>query len=503
MHQILHNKAYFKTRSIATTLKRSIQTALISSLASIHCIGISHANELNLPELGSSASSIITPRQEAALGQQWLRAFRRQAPIEEDPLVFDYTESLITRLAYYSQLSRKSFDLILVDNKSFNAFAVPGNVIGINTGLFKYADSEDQLASVVAHELGHLSQRHYARTLEQQKEDQWKNIAAILGSLLVLAAAGGEEGVAAVTAAQASIMGRRLQYSRMHEQEADRIGISTMYAAGMNPSAAASMFEKLLVHSRYRQDIAQFDFLMTHPLTDTRVTDAFNQSRKYPQMGDVDSFQFHLMKNRLYALNNRPRTAIKTLNQEITTAKFPNASKYGLAIALLKDKQYKQANIYIEELYTQSPHEVAYAVLLIESLYRQGQLTSAVSIAEQQLALHPQNYPLAMALAPVSSDLRKPELATIPLYQIAAMRGSKTTPDIWYAISELEGIAGNRIEIHLARAEYYATVGAYNEGIKHLKFAEPLLEEAKRFQDLAKTKLRIEQFSKLKSQEIF
>ena len=83
------------------------------------------------------------------------------------------------------------------------------------------------------------------------------------------------------------------------------------------------------------------------------------------------------------------------------------------------------------------------------------------------------------------------------------MRGSKTTPDVWYTIAELEGIAGNRIEIHLARAEYYSTVGAYNEAIKHLKFAEPLLEEAKRFQDLAKAKLRMEQLSNLKAQEIF
>lgn len=458
---------------------------------------------IKLPDLGSSSSSIVSIQEEMALGQQWLRAFRRQAPLEEDPQIYNYTHDLITRLAYFSELSYKGFDLLLVDNNSFNAFAVPGNVIGINTGLFKYAKSEDELASVIAHELGHLSQRHYARTLEQQKEDQWKNIAAILGGLLVMATAGGEEGIAAITAAQAQAIGNQLKYSRLHEQEADRVGIETMAKAGLNPSAAAYMFQKLLVNSRYREDIAQFDFLFTHPLTESRVTDAFNQSRHYTLQDDVDSFHFHLMKNRLFALNHSSRIAIAHFEQTRSAAKFPNADNYGLALAYLKSKNVTTAHAIATKLYADSPHESAYAILMIDLLLAEKKYAEALSMAQQHLSLHPDSYPITMALAKAALKMRQPQLATPALYRISQSWRAKTTPDVWYALSELEGLAGNTIQIHLARAEYYASFGAYKEAIKHLNLAIPLIEKTRQMQDLAKTKLRIEQFQRAIDNSLF
>ena len=463
----------------------------------------SFADSLNLPDLGSTSGSIVSIHEENALGQQWLRAFRRQAPIEEDPQVYNYTYNLISRLAYFSELKRKSFDLLLVDNTSFNAFAVPGNVIGINTGLFKYADSEDELASVIAHELGHLSQRHYARTIEQQKEDQWKNIAAILGGLLVMATAGGEEGLAAITAAQAHTIGSKLKYSRLHEQEADRVGIETMANAGLNPSAAAYMFQKLLINSRYSENITQFDFLLTHPLTESRVTDAFNQSRHFKLQDDVDSFYFHLMKNRLFVFNNSSRIGIGEFTRHSQQTTFPNAARYGLALAYLKGKKTALARPLAQDLYRDSPHEMAYAILMIELLMAENKLHEALSMTQQHLSLHPGSYPITMVLAEIAIRLQQPQLATPALYKVIKRLRLKTTPDIWYSLSELEGLAGNTVKIHLSRAEYYASFGAYTEAIKHLKLAIPLLQKKQKNQELAKVKLKIEQFTRAMSNELF
>lgn len=476
--------------------------ALISLCISTNSHFIS-ADALNLPDLGSSSGSIVSAQEENILGQQWLRAFRRQAPIEEDPLVYNYTRNLISRLAYHSELKKKSFDLLLINNESFNAFAVPGNVIGINTGLFHYADSEDELASVIAHEIGHLSQRHYARTLEQQKEDQWKNIAAILGGLLVMATAGGAEGVAAITAAQAHAIGSKLKYSRLHEQEADRVGIETMANAGLNPSAAAYMFQKLLVNSRYRDDIAQFDFLFTHPLTESRVTDAFIQSRHYKLQDDIDSFHFHLMKNRLYVLNHAYRTSIEHFKKSHIKATYPNAERYGLALAYVNSKTPEHARPIAEALYSQSPHEIAYAILMIELLIAEKKYHAALSMAQLHLSLHPASYPITMALAEAALKLQQPQLATPALYKVVKHLKGKTTPDVWYLLSELEGLAGNTIRIHICRSEYYAGFGAYTESIKHLKLAIPLLEKKNKHHELAKVKLRIEQFIKTMNNELF
>jgi len=481
---------------------RLICCLCLSLSASLYANQALAQDKIQLPQLGSSSASLVSSQQERALGQHWLRVFRAQAPILDDSLSYYYTYNLIRRLAYYSEISDKRFDLLLVNNPSFNAFAVPGNVIGINTGLFHYADSEDELASVIAHELGHLSQHHYARTLENQKDDSWKNIAAILGSILVMATAGGEEGIAALTAAQAAAIGRSLQYSRVHEQEADRVGIRTMANAGMNPAAAAFMFQKLLVHSRYRKDIQQFDFLLTHPLTESRVTDAFNQARQFSSQDDVDSFHFHLIKNRLYALQHRPRESIKTFQQQKETQKFPSASDYGLALAYLRDQQFTKAKPIIDKLYQNSPHEVIYIHLLIEYLDKTGQHEKAISTAQKHLSLHPNNLPLTKLLGKISLK-SQPAIGAKALQTMINSNEYNITPDIWYLISELYGKAGNTIKVHLSRAEYFASIAAYIQAIKHLKLAEPLLKAENNTQELVRLQLRVEQLSKLEEQSPF
>ena len=137
-------------------------------------------------------------------------------------------------------------------------------------------------------------------------------MAALLGSLLVLATGSPEAGMAALTATQAAAISDQLKYSRIHEQEADRIGMQTLADSGMNPAAAANMFQHMLLTMRYRQDIKEFDFLLTHPLTDSRVADAFNHARSYPAQEDQDSFAFHLVKARIKVLDSKnPKAAIK------------------------------------------------------------------------------------------------------------------------------------------------------------------------------------------------
>src|SRR5690554_2900638 len=179
------------------------------------------ADAVKLPELGNSTSSIVSLQQEYQLGQYWLRAFRQQASLLDDPLLYTYVHGLIQSLAYYSPLEEKYFDLLLVDNTSFNAFAVPGHIIGVHSGLFLYANTEDQLASVLTHEIAHLSQRHYARSVEQRRQQNMLSLAGLLGSLLLIAAGGGDAGIAALTATQAAAISSQLRYSRIHEQEAD------------------------------------------------------------------------------------------------------------------------------------------------------------------------------------------------------------------------------------------------------------------------------------------
>ena len=192
-------------------------------------------DELKLPNLGESSSSLFSPEQEYQLGRAWLRMFRSQAPTLDDPLLQDYLEDLIYRLVTHSELQDRRIDVVIVDNPVINAFAVPGGVIGVHTGLLLYAQNEDELATVLAHEIAHLSQRHFSRRVEQQQKQQPLTMAGLLASAVLIATTGGA-GLAAMTATQAAALDAQLRYSRSAEQEADRIGMQTMVKAGMDPT---------------------------------------------------------------------------------------------------------------------------------------------------------------------------------------------------------------------------------------------------------------------------
>ena len=464
-------------------------------------ISFTHANNIQLPSLGDNSSSVVSLHQEYKTGQQWLRAFQRQVPISEDPLVYSYLHDLIQRLAFYSPLQEKYFSLLVVDSKAFNAFAVPGNVIGINTGLFSFAETEDQLSSVIAHELAHLSQRHYARTLERRKSQSLTTLAALLGSLLILAAGDADAGIAALTATQAAAISNQLKYSRLHEQEADRIGMETLHQAGMNPEAVANMFQHMLVTTRYRTDIKEYDFLLTHPLSESRVSDAFNQSQNYPKKTDEDSFEFHIIKARLSFLNaETPKKSIDYFKGNADKAKFKKANQYGLALSLLADQKITEAATIINALYKEAPHRPAYVLAKIDLLAAENKLRQAISLAQQHLSLSPNSYALTMKTAKLLIKTQQEKSAAELLISLIESKQYDGI-DAWFLLAETQGLAGNTVGVHLARAEYFERIAAFTQAQKHLKLAIPLLKDDP--QARTRAELRIQEIEKLKRDNMF
>ena len=482
-----------------TFLCRTLPCIILS--ASLLPSNTSLSNPIKLPDLGDATSAYSSPEKEYALGQGFLRAFRRQAPLQDDPLIHAYLNDLIHRLAYYSLLDNKQFSLLVVDSAAFNAFAVPGNVIGVNTGLISYADTEDQLSSVLTHELAHLSQRHYARSMQQQQSSQALTLAGLLGSLLILAAGNPEAGMAALTATQAAAISDRLKYTRLHEQEADRIGMQNLAESGMNPAAAANMFQHMLISMRYRKDVKEFDFLLTHPLTESRVADAFNQARAYPAKEDQDSFAFHLIKARIRVLNSKhPKKTIKFFQTNADVAKFKQANQYGLALAYMEDEQLDKAAPIIHSLYRDSPQRKSYALIKAQLFNAQEKYAEAISLLEQHLSLSPHNYPFSMALAKIYLLDYKPEKASKILIDLSR-HGHKDNPDVWYLLAETQGLAGNIAGVHLARAEFFIQIGAFTQAQRHLKLALPMVED--NLQQSARTQIRIQQVMRmLQSQQL-
>ena len=200
---------------------------MLLSLLLISSGAPSSAQELKLPNLGESSTSMFSAEFEHQLGRNWLRFFRSQVPTVDDPLLHEYLEHLIYLLVSHSKLEDRRVEVVVVDSPQINAFAVPGGVIGINNGLLLYAQTEDELVTVLSHEIAHLSQRHFSRGVEFRQQNQPLTLAAMLASFVLMATAGADVGMAAMSATQAAAESSALRYSRTNEQEADRVGMQT------------------------------------------------------------------------------------------------------------------------------------------------------------------------------------------------------------------------------------------------------------------------------------
>lgn len=452
---------------------------------------------IHLPSLGDSTGSLVSPIEEHQLGQSFLRIIYQQASINEDAIIRSYLQNLSSELINHSPLTPKTSYLVVMNYPEINAFAAPGNIIGINLGLILQAETEDEVASVIAHEIGHLTQRHYARSLARKKSQQLLSIGSLLGGLLIAASGQADAGIATLQTGMGLAAAQQLKYSRQDEQEADRIGISTLYYAGFNPKAAADMFQVMQKSMRYREDIQQISFLLTHPLTESRISDATLQANGYPTRNYRDSFDFHLIQARVKVLlsKNLLQTAESFRNQ---STKYPTATDYGLAITLLTNNKPSQAQPIIETLYQKNPHKVPFITAKADLFMLQNKAPDAVALLKKHLSLQPKNTALLTSLAKAYQLNQQPSQAANSL--LTAIKNQPQPPAyLWRQLSELQGLAGNISEVHRSRAEYFIAIGQFSDAERHLKLALPMTENNR--QVSAKIRTRLSELQQIKKEK--
>ncbi len=418
------------------------------------------------------------------MGRAWLLSFRRQAPVVADAILEDYVETLVYHLAATSQLKDRRLDIVVVNAKSINAFAVPGGVVGVHNGLIMKAESEAQLASVLTHELGHLSQRHFARGIDAQKKSSTMSMIGLLGGLVAVAAGAGEAGMAAMMGGQAAAQQESLRYSRLHEQEADRVGIQNLAAAGFDPGGAAAMFEVMIADSR-SYGARPPEFLMTHPITSSRVADGRNRARQYPARMYTDNPEFHLMRMRVeLSFQGEHDDAVGYFRRmRDAGGRHAEAAQYGLVLALAREKQYDEARKLLKPLRDFSPANATYKLAEAEIYTGDGQFDDAIDLLQRELKLAPKNHPLTMNLATAYYQSGRYEAAEKLLF--AHTRNKPNDPNLWFALSEVQRIAGKALGYHQSRAEYLLFNGQLGEAYKQLSYAFPLADD-----ELTKLRIR-------------
>jgi len=482
-------------------LNKAVRNSLPVLIAfMLFAAGSATSNELKLPNLGESSTSLFSADFEYDLGRTWLRMFRSQVPTIDDPLLQDYLENLIYRLVNHSQLKDRRIEVVIVDNPTINAFAVPGGVIGIHNGLLLYAQTEDELATVLAHEIGHLSQRHFSRRVEYQKGQQPLQYAAMLAGLVLLATTGSAEGMAVLTAAQAAAQDSALRYSRGNEQEADRVGMQTMVDAGMDPHAAPAMFERMLQASRYSGGNRVPEFLRSHPLSENRIADTRNRAMIYPRQMKEVNLDYQLMRARVAEqLADTPEEAVQKFKGELEgTPRSREATRYGLVLALTSAGRADEASLELDSIWGGDPDRLEYILADAEIDLARNKPGVAADKLAAKLLLSPKNHALTMVYARALMENRQPHIAEEVL--VAQSKVNPKDPGLWYLLAEVQGLSGNIVGLHRARAEYFILNGILDQAEKQLKYALELsdkdhLTTAKihhRLQDIAAMRKKME-----------
>ena len=424
-----------------------------------------------LPSLGDRISGTVSIEQEYAMGQQFLSSIRRGAPTISDPLLNAYLENVTYKLASRSALQDHRLSFVIIDSEALNAFAAPGGIIGVNTGLFLNAQSEAEFASVMAHEIAHVSQRHFARGIDEARAARLPGMAALLASVIIMATSDASHGTAAIAAAQGRSLENQLRFSRSNETEADRVGQDVMYSAGFDPDGMSTLFERLLAINRFGRQPPEF--LLSHPLTESRVSGSRGRAGRYPPQQYSANLEYQIVRARVvghYAANKADLVLEYERLLEYSTSDFTrDVNRYALAIAYYENKQFSQASATLAPLLEKEPNRISYAVTLAEILTEQNEPGQAVNFLQRHLAINPGNNALTMAYVEALIESRAYTAASEVMERHSLSRPNDF--QLWYKLAETQGQAGNISAVHQARAEYFRLLGDYQRARQQLRSA--------------------------------
>lgn len=427
--------------------------------------------QVQLPSLGDRISGLISLDDEYALGREFLRSVRRSSVTITDPLLNDYLVNVTHNLALHSELKDYRLAFIIIDSPSLNAFAAPGGIIGVNGGLFLNAHTEGEFLSVMSHELAHVSQRHFARSVEDAQRRRIPELATLLASIVVMGTSGAGQGQAAIMAAQGRAIENQLRFSRNNEAEADRVGIRTLYDAGYDPEEMPALFERLMNLNRF--GARPPEFLLSHPVTEARIADTRGRAARYPVRESNPSLEYQLMRSRVQIhYESIAQTSITYFQTELNrgiTGTEKSAAQYGLALAYMKDKQYNKAHEALEPLLAADPNRIAYVVTKAEIFTAANEAGRAQEFLVRPMQISPDNHPLTMTYADALIAARKYDEAARVLEKHVV--GRPEDHDLWYAIAETQGLDGNVSKVHQARAEYFVLVGDFKSASEQLSYA--------------------------------
>lgn len=457
---------------------------------SSHLVGQSTSD--SLPEMGTSAGSTLSVDQEIKMGDFYVRQLRGATPIIDDPLLVEYLNTLGQKLVNDAKSVKTPFHFYLVNNTELNAYAFFGGNVVLHSGLFAATDDESQLASVMAHEISHVTQRHLARAMEDQKKNSPMTWAGAFGAIL-LATASPQAGMAALTSTLAGSQQGMISFTQANEQEADRMGIQVLQRAGFNPQAMPLFLQKLADKSSFSSKPPEM--LLTHPLPESRLADMRNRANQMPTVSRASSLDFMLAKARVLTMySENPKAAeeyLRTLSAGSPDEKL--AADYGYAIEHYQAEKYPEAQRFIQKLLAAAPQNPWFLDLATDTDIAQQKAGLAVERLEAVKAATKNNPVLILNLAnaEIESGMYRKASALLDIYTFA----HPSEPNGWEMLRKVEALEGNRSKELAAWAESLALKGNLDEAIKLLTQASAMVTKGSLEQE--RYSARMDQFKDL------
>ena len=421
---------------------------------------IAQEKTIELPLIGDRLSGAFSETEEQALGRQFLRDLKKDAKILYDPIVQEWTELFIYKIGENSKVNKKTFEVLLIEDNNLNAFAAPGGIIGINAGLFKHSDNEAQFASVVSHELAHLSQRHFARQILESSDRSNASMAAILASIVVAVTT---RSPAAILGGQGLLASQQLRFSRLYETEADREGFVTLENAGYDTSEMAEMFKNMQELRRLSGDNVP-EFLLTHPITTRRITESRERARG-SEGGTTNSLNFKLIKQRVKFLMT-DNLSIKAFEKEIGET---DEDLYFASLLEKKKLNFTKSIEILKLLEAKYPDNLIIKTTIAEVYTESGNVRKSKDYTKKLLDVSLGNYPLSYNLANAYILEENYIAAEQILEDIKFYR--PVDINLLKDLSAVQKNSNNMLGYHLTNSEFLFYSGRYEEALRDLQEA--------------------------------
>lgn len=449
---------------------KSLHFAIVLSMLPA-ITGAIEIEKLQLPEMGDSAGALISPAEEQEFGAAFFRNLHSQTEISQDLEIQDYIQTIGHQLAAHSDTPSTPFHFFVVMDPNINAFAGPGGYIGVNSGLILLTEAESELASVMAHEIGHVTQRHLYRQIEASRKMSIPTVAATLAAILI-GTQSPRMGQAALMAVQAGSIQFQIDFTRDNEKEADRVGMQTLAESSFDPRSMPTFFERLQQSTRYYgQGVPEF--LRTHPVSENRIADTRGRAETYPYRQYPDSMGYLLSKAKLYALTTSDKNAafkhFSTLEQQGTETQRAVA-RYGTGLAHLQNMQYAEASDIFQQLVDRYPQQPQYIYALARTAMENRDYEKANQLFEKATRNFPSNnaFKIEYTRSLLKSD--KPEQAKRILLTVSDSQ--KQRPFYYELLAQIYADMNQSAESHRYMAEHYYVSGQTLDAITQIRLAK-------------------------------